>query len=107
MEAPIVAHSQRLTIKSSLEAYLKSSWLNILLVFIPFGFISHYVHWPANATFFLNFLAIIPLAKLLGVATEEISIRTGEIIGGLLNATFGNAVEMIISILALSKGIWH
>ncbi|CAG8816785.1 12247_t:CDS:2, partial [Racocetra persica] len=47
---------------------------------------------------------IIPLAKLLGFATEEIAYTVGEAVGGLLNATFGNAVELIIAIVALAKG---
>lgn len=55
------------------------------------------------ATFVLNFLAIIPLAAVLSFATEEISVNLGEALGGLLNATFGNAVELIVGtpILAL------
>ena len=44
----------------------------------------------------LNFLAIIPLAAVLSFATEEISVNLGEALGGLLNATFGNAVELIV-----------
>ncbi|CAJ0835405.1 1659_t:CDS:2, partial [Entrophospora sp. SA101] len=54
--------------------------------------------------FTFNFLAIIPLSKLLGFATEDISLRVGQTLGGLLNATFGNAVELIISLVALMKG---
>jgi Ca2+:H+ antiporter len=50
-------------------------------------------------------MAIIPLAKLLGFATEEIALRTSQAIGGLLNATFGNAVELIIGFLALKEGL--
>ncbi|KPV76345.1 uncharacterized protein RHOBADRAFT_25405 [Rhodotorula graminis WP1] len=52
----------------------------------------------------MSFIAIVPLAALLGFATEDIALRVGETIGGLLNATFGNAVELIIAILALTKG---
>lgn len=54
--------------------------------------------------FALNFLAIVPLAKLLGDATEQVSIRLGPTLGGLLNATFGNAVELIVAIVALMQG---
>lgn len=53
--------------------------------------------------FSLNFIAIIPLAAVLSFATEEISIPLGESLGGLLNATFGNGVELIVSIVALKK----
>ncbi|KAK6362379.1 hypothetical protein TWF730_006069 [Orbilia blumenaviensis] len=51
----------------------------------------------------MNFLAIIPLAGTLSFGTEEIALRTGETLGGLLNASFGNAVELIVSIIALVK----
>jgi len=55
--------------------------------------------------FIMNFLAIIPLAKLLGDATEELALHTNQSIGGLLNASFGNAVEIIIGIFALKAGL--
>jgi Ca2+:H+ antiporter len=93
------------TFIQSLKAFFLSSWLNVLLVFVPLGLVSDHVGWPGVAVFVLNFLAIIPLAKMLGYATEELSLRVGQAIGGLLNATFGNAVEMIISIIALVKGL--
>ena len=53
--------------------------------------------------FVLNFVAIVPLAALLSVGTEEIALYSGDVVGGLLNATFGNAVELIVSVLALVK----
>ncbi|ORZ05790.1 calcium/proton exchanger [Absidia repens] len=83
---------------------MTGSWLNVLLIFIPFGIVSHFF-WGPTATFVLNFIAIIPLAKLLGDVTEDIALRTGEVVGGLLNATFGNAVELIVSIIALSQNL--
>ncbi|GAA5806388.1 hypothetical protein HPULCUR_011921 [Helicostylum pulchrum] len=92
------------TVKQGLLRIIRSSWLNILLVFVPLGWASNFV-WSPTTTFILNFLAIVPLAKLLGFATEDISLRTGEVIGGLLNATFGNAVELIISIISLTKNL--
>ncbi|KAI8340839.1 calcium/proton exchanger [Chlamydoabsidia padenii] len=92
------------TIKEGLLAIVKSSWINPLVVFIPFGIASHFV-WSPTVTFILNFIAIVPLAKLLGYATEDISLRIGEVLGGLLNASFGNAVELIVSIIALSKNL--
>lgn len=55
--------------------------------------------------FTFNFLAILPLAMILGKATEDIALHTNETIGGLLNATFGNAVELILSINALRAGL--
>ncbi|EEH16335.1 calcium/proton exchanger [Paracoccidioides brasiliensis Pb03] len=82
-------------------ATLTSNYVNILLVFVPLGMVSSKVGWSPTATFVLNFLAIIPLASLLSFATEELAATLGETLGGLLNATFGNAVELIVSIVAL------
>ncbi|KAH9884084.1 Calcium/proton exchanger [Xylariomycetidae sp. FL2044] len=84
-----------------LKATLLSSPVNILLVTVPFGIIAGEAHWDPVAVFVINFFAIIPLAAVLSFATEEISAKLGEALGGLLNATFGNAVELIVSILAL------
>lgn len=66
------------TIKQGLINIVKSSWINPLVVFIPFGIASHFV-WSSTVTFILNFIAIVPLAKLLGFATEDIALRTGEV----------------------------
>ncbi|KAM0749515.1 calcium/proton exchanger [Meredithblackwellia eburnea MCA 4105] len=83
---------------------VKYSYLNILLVFVPISWAMHFSHQSATVTFVCSFGAIVPLAALLGFATEELALRVGDTFGGLLNATFGNAVELIISILALVKG---
>ena len=93
------------TFLGSFKFIITSTWLNVLLVFIPFGILGHYLHWPDVTVFFINFVALIPLAKILGTATEEIALRTNETLGGLLNATFGNAIELILSLVALSKGL--
>ncbi|KAL0080454.1 calcium/proton exchanger [Phycomyces blakesleeanus] len=98
------AYSSGPTPIQGLSAIFFSSWLNLLLIFIPFGIISHFL-WSPTVTFILNFISIIPLARMLGFVTEDISLRTGEVIGGLLNASFGNAVELIISIIALTKNL--
>ncbi|MCJ1313097.1 hypothetical protein MMC25_006774 [Agyrium rufum] len=76
---------------------LKSNYVNVLLVFVPLGIIAGAMGWDPSAVFILNFLAIIPLAALLSFATEELSVKLGQTLGGLLNATFGNAVELIVS----------
>ena len=75
---------------------LLSNYVNILLVFVPLGIIAGALDWSPMAVFTLNFFAIIPLAAVLSFATEEISMKLGETMGGLLNATFGNAVELIV-----------
>ena len=76
-----------------------------MLIFTPLGLVSQSLGWGDVATFGLCFLAIVPLAKLLGEATEQLSCSVGQTLGGLLNATFGNAVEMIISVFALKEGL--
>ena len=81
-----------------------TAWINLLLVFVPLGIIAGHQEWSAPWVFSLNFCAIIPLAAVLSFATEEIASRLGETLGGLVNATFGNAVELIVSIVALKAG---
>ena len=82
---------------------LKSSIVNYLLIFVPLGILAGELEWSATARFLLNFFAIVPLASVLAFATEEISEHVGQTVGGLLNATFGNAVELIVSIIALKE----
>jgi len=88
----------------SIRAIVLSSWFNVLLIFIPISWAINFA-LPDQYTliFVLTFLAIIPLAKLLAFATDELSIRVGQTLAGLLNATLGNAVELIVSIIALTK----
>ena len=76
---------------------LTSNYVNILLVFVPAGLVAGAVGANPTAVFILNFLAIIPLASLLSFATEELAVKVGQTLGGLMNATFGNAVELIVS----------
>ena len=83
---------------------LLSNYVNVLLIFVPLGIIAELVHWSPVVVFTLNFLAIIPLASLLSFATEELALEVGETLGGLLNASFGNAVELIVSVIALVRG---
>ncbi|CAO3594235.1 unnamed protein product [Absidia cylindrospora] len=96
---------QNITFFSSFKTTMTSSYFNILLIFVPIALIASYTDASDTTVFSLNFLAIIPLAKLLGFATEEIALRTGSTIGALLNATFGNAVELILGIIALKEGL--
>ena len=88
------------------RSLLKPS-LNWLLIFVPIAFALRFVPSWHNATalFIVACLAVIPLAGLMGEATEQLAHRTNDGIGGLLNATFGNAAELIIALIALSKGM--
>jgi hypothetical protein len=78
------------TVRNQIRRTLFNSWLNVLLVAAPVGIAINYVPSIGGvAVFIVNFVAIIPLAAMLSFATEEIALRTGETLGGLLNATFG------------------
>src|SRR3954468_12794192 len=80
--------------------------LNWLLVFVPIAAGLHYLRPDSHTLIFITAgMAIVPLAGWLGRATEHIAEKTGEGIGGLLNATFGNAAEMIIAIMAMQRGL--
>jgi len=79
--------------------------LNVMLVCAPLGIVAGLQEWSSLSTFLLNFMAIVPLAGILGASTEALSMHTGQMIGGLLNATFGNAVEMIVTINAINAGL--
>ncbi|KAK0441097.1 Sodium/calcium exchanger protein-domain-containing protein [Armillaria borealis] len=85
----------------SYKFFLFGSYLNILLLFVPLCATAHYSNWDAGLRFSFSFIAIVPLAKLLGEATEQMSFKLGQTLAGLLNASFGNAVEIIVGIAAL------
>lgn len=76
-----------------------------LLVFIPISIAAEFLEWGSLTVFITSGIAIIPLAVWLSTATEEIAVVTGPSIGGLLNAVFGNATELIIALVALKAGL--
>mmetsp|Transcript_2965 Transcript_2965/g.4095 ORF Transcript_2965/g.4095 Transcript_2965/m.4095 type:complete len:470 (-) Transcript_2965:54-1463(-) len=75
-----------------------------LLLAMPFAYASYHMEWGPVWVFWLNFLAMIPLASILGDFTEELAMHTNQTIGGLINATFGNVVEVVVAIIALNAG---
>lgn len=78
------------TFANQLQRTLLNSWINVLLIAAPVGIVLGAIpNMNKYAIFVVNFIAIIPLAALLSFATEEIALRTGETLGGLLNASFG------------------
>ena len=79
----------------------RATKLNLLLIAIPITVYFNYIEHDYSMAFFSSLFAIMPLAFLMGRATEEIALRTSESLGGLLNATFGNAAEMIIALLLI------
>jgi Ca2+:H+ antiporter len=80
-------------------------YLNILLIFAPVAILGRLLGWPPTLLFVASALAVIPTAGLLGQATEELAARTGPRLGGLLNATLGNAAELIITVFAIRSGL--
>lgn len=77
-----------------------------MLGFMPMALLAQLLGAPPSVTFFLAALAVVPLAKYIGEATEELSSRTTPALGGILNAAFGNAPELIIGLLALRAGLF-
>ncbi|BAY11884.1 calcium/proton exchanger [Calothrix sp. NIES-2098] len=77
----------------------------VLLLFIPVSLAAHFLEWGDLIVFITAGLAILPLAAWMGTATEEIAVVVGPSLGGLLNATFGNATELIIALVALKAGL--
>lgn len=82
---------------------LTHSWVNVLLICVPAGIAVKAAGVNASVVFALNAVAIIPLAGMLAYATESVASRLGDTLGALLNVSFGNAVELIIFIIALVK----
>ncbi len=79
--------------------------LLILLAFVPAALLSKYLGGPPALTFLTAALGIVPLAWLMGEATESLADRAGPQVGGLLNSTLGNAAELIISYFAIRAGL--
>ena len=93
-----------LLLSAPLSKALKSP-INWLLIFVPITLgLEHLSGIPAPVIFFSAAMAIIPIAAMIVRATEQLATRTGDAVGGLLNATFGNAPELIISLVALKAG---
>merc|ERR1719265_1173812 len=77
--------------------------LSSMLLCIPLGFISYHQKWSASWVFFWNFFSILPMAWLIGKTTEDLAAhpKVGQVMGGLINATFGNIVEMLLCIAGI------
>lgn len=80
-------------------------YVAVLLAFVPISIVGSLLHWDDRLVFFGSALGIVPLAWVLGKATEELAARTGPRAGGLLNATLGNAAELIITVFAIREGL--
>jgi len=78
--------------------------LSVLLVFLPVALVLQVMHIDGLPLFLVSGLGILGTVTLIGKATEEVAVYTGPLWGGLLNATFGNVTELIICMVALTKG---
>lgn len=84
---------------------MNKTFTGILAIGLPLSVVGSLMHWPSLLMFVIYCVTIIALASFMGRATESLAIVSGPRIGGLLNATFGNAVELIISIFSLKAGL--
>lgn len=83
----------------------RPGWRGYSLLIIPLSLGAAWTHQSPTIVFILAALSVIPLAGYMGEATEHLAVHTGPAVGGLLNATFGNAAELIIGIVALRAGL--
>lgn len=98
---------KEISFADSAKAMATTGPLNLLLLCTPLAIISFAAEWPDAVTFIFSLIALAPLAERLGYVTEQLSLHTNETIGGLLNATFGNATELIVAISALARGLYR
>jgi Ca2+:H+ antiporter len=100
---------RKIGVVESLRAIATSSWLNILVILIPFAWASHFTgknedpskRWGSVATFFLSFFSILPLARFLEFGGEQLAIYLGKDLGDLIQVTLSNAVEATLAIILL------
>jgi Ca2+:H+ antiporter len=85
--------------------YLRAHPLSFLMVALPLALIARYTGWSSFLAFLFSAIGVIPLAGYIGEATEALAEHTGPKIGGLLNATLGNAAELIITLVAIRAGL--
>lgn len=86
-------------------AYLKEHPIALLLLFLPLAILAEFGHWEPVWVFAFSAIGVIPLAGYIGESTESLAHYTGPRLGGLLNATLGNAAELIITIFAIREGL--
>ncbi|EFX02310.1 sodium/calcium exchanger protein [Grosmannia clavigera kw1407] len=89
----------------SFREMILSSWLNLLLVFVPIGMVAYLTHMNPIAVFTSNAIAVIPLSSLLTAATERVASDAGDAVGALLNISLGNLVELILFVALVNNHI--
>ena len=85
--------------------YVKEKPISIMLLALPIAILAESAGWNPLVIFITSAIAVIPLAGYIGEATEALAVKTGPKIGGLLNATLGNAAELIITLVAIREGL--
>ena len=90
---------------NQVTGYIRHKPISLLLLALPLAFLAEVLHWGPVAVFALSALAVVPLAAYIGEGTEALAAYTNPRIGGLLNATLGNAAELIITIVAIRAGL--
>ncbi|MHC1785066.1 MAG: calcium/proton exchanger [Anaerolineaceae bacterium] len=88
-----------------IQHWIKNNPLSILLLAFPLAILAEVAHWPQIWVFGLSAVGVIPMAGYIGRSTESLAAKTGPKIGGLLNATLGNAAELIITLAAVRAGL--
>lgn len=96
------SHSSQTNTCEHLSRMVFGKVVSPLLLVLPFAYASYHLEWNPMYIFWLNFFAMIPLASILGDFTEELASHTNQVVGGLINATFGNVVEIVVAINALN-----
>jgi len=91
--------------RRALDALFLHNALNLLMLCLPLAIFAKKRDWDAGTVFFLSLVAIAPFAERLSYVTEQLALHTSEALGGLLNATFGNVTEIIVSFFALKGGM--
>lgn len=86
-------------------AFLRRNPISVLFIAFPLAILASYTGWGPLWVFILSALGVIPMAQFIGLATEALAKITGPRVGGLLNATLGNAAELIITIVAIREGL--
>ena len=92
-------------VKRSTHALLFQNYLNLLMLFTPLSVLYVTMEWNKGLIFTFSLLAIAPFAERLSFVTEQLAMHTSETLGGLLNATFGNVTELIVSLFALFRNM--
>lgn len=106
VESPL--REKEYSLQKQIKQVFLSSWqLKLLLAAVPVSLFSGTLALSQSVTFLASFFGLIPLAALLGDFTEDIALRSNDVIGALINVTFGNATELVISIMALRAGLFE